>query len=637
MPPLSTEEDIAWLKSTFHPIPKVSLPDDSIAYSIYLLSGTIDQNNDSETRLRLRDVQKYAAELQKQWLKDYIWQRQGFSLELRKDNGVSHLRGCVEYGDSIEDEWVIVWLLREITKKFSDAWVKVTDNDGEFLLIEASGTLPSWLEPEVAENRVWINDGQLKIIRPEGRGGSVKKTQEKLSIADARHVILTDGKRLMHSISIEEEAFYRLRNYPGQIKDNMHRALVAIPRKIAFLLKQKPAYISPAIEAFYLRDPVSMKALNSKNHLDKMTFPPTDLVTVSAKFPKVAYAQLKSQEFPVPRVFESSLSPSPNIDVNSCYMSGLKLTCGFEMLLTDTHYQDLPAVREIKLLLEDLDTENETLPTDAEIATWERVQDDEKWLEIDFNDLQRELDGRPGVGDGSKSQAFADKTAQENLRRIVKQFDDFLNDDDAGPDGADMFGDVSEDDLDEDHSVDGETREDEDSSISETELTKLMQELMGMPPEVMEEIMKGELGPGAGKTGSQSVPIRSKQKASRVEELDSSSDEDNDDMEAIMKQMEKELKEKGALNLDPIVDKTSALRKSVKGKEEDEDNDDSDLSDDDSSYNDIDANLVQNLLESFKAQAGAAGPTGNLMGLMGINMPRDGGNSDDEMPGPSKR
>ncbi|RMZ89664.1 hypothetical protein DV736_g3110, partial [Chaetothyriales sp. CBS 134916] len=552
MPPASTDEDIAWLKSTFHPIPKVSLPDDSIEYSIYLLSGTIDQSNDPEARLRLRDVQKYAVELQKQWLKGYTWQRQSFSLELQKDDGVGHLRGCVEYGDSIEDEWVIVWLLREITKKFSDAWVKVTDNDGEFLLIEASGTLPSWLEPDVAENRVWINDGQLKIIRPEGKEKPVKKIEEKLSITGAHRIILTDRKRLMHSISIEEEAFYRLRNYPAQIKDNMHHALATIPRKIAFLLKQKPAYVSPAIEAFYLRDPVSMKALNSNNHLDKMTFPPNDLVTVSVKFPKVAYAQMKSQEFPVPRVFEPSFSPSPNIDADS-YMSGLKLTCGFEMLLTDAHYQDLPAVREIKLLLEDLDTENETLPTDTEIATWERVQDDEKWLEIDFDDLQKELNGRTSVGGGSKSQDFADKTAQETLRRIVKQFDDFLNDDQAGLDGAGMFGDVSEDDLNEDDSVDGEIGEGEDLSIGEEGFTKLMQELMGMPSEVMEEIMKGELGPGARIPSAEGFPIRSKQKPGPVEELDTSSDEGNDDMERIMKQMEKELKEKGVLNLDPIL------------------------------------------------------------------------------------
>lgn len=68
--------------------------------------------------------------------------------------GVTSLRGRTNYGDSIEDEWVIVYLLRELTKKHKDIWVKVVDSDGEFLLIEAAGTLPAWLEPEVADNRV---------------------------------------------------------------------------------------------------------------------------------------------------------------------------------------------------------------------------------------------------------------------------------------------------------------------------------------------------------------------------------------------------------------------------------------------------------------------------------------------------
>ena len=85
MPP--TEEDVAWFQSTFRPIPKPALPEDCIEYSIYSISSDLDAANDSELRLQLRDVQKYSSELQKQWLKDYIWQRQGFSLELVKEDG----------------------------------------------------------------------------------------------------------------------------------------------------------------------------------------------------------------------------------------------------------------------------------------------------------------------------------------------------------------------------------------------------------------------------------------------------------------------------------------------------------------------------------------------------------------------
>jgi SGT1 protein len=178
MPP--SEEDLAWFRSTFHPIPKPRLPDDCVEYCLYIFNLNIDPGNDAEIRLRLREVQKNATELQKEWLKGYVWQRQGFGLELSKEDGevcvlgligpakkrltkganvgVTLLRGSTEYGDSIEDEWAIVWLLRELTRKFEHLWVKINDSDGEFLLVEAAGTLPEWLEPEIAENRVrWFH------------------------------------------------------------------------------------------------------------------------------------------------------------------------------------------------------------------------------------------------------------------------------------------------------------------------------------------------------------------------------------------------------------------------------------------------------------------------------------------------
>lgn len=88
MPPTGpTEEDIAWFKSTFHPIPKPALPDDCVEYSLYLISPELDPANDSEVRLRLRDIQKHASELTKKLLKDYIWQREGFGLELVREEG----------------------------------------------------------------------------------------------------------------------------------------------------------------------------------------------------------------------------------------------------------------------------------------------------------------------------------------------------------------------------------------------------------------------------------------------------------------------------------------------------------------------------------------------------------------------
>ena len=69
--------------------------------------------------------------------------------------GATFLRGITAFGDSLEDEYLVVYLLSELSKQFDAAWIQVTDDsDGEFLLTEAAHVLPEWLSPQVAENRV---------------------------------------------------------------------------------------------------------------------------------------------------------------------------------------------------------------------------------------------------------------------------------------------------------------------------------------------------------------------------------------------------------------------------------------------------------------------------------------------------
>ncbi len=47
-------------------------------------------------------------------------------------------------------------LLRELSKRFpQDLWIRVIDNDGEFLLIEAGAIVPPELDgPELGSNKV---------------------------------------------------------------------------------------------------------------------------------------------------------------------------------------------------------------------------------------------------------------------------------------------------------------------------------------------------------------------------------------------------------------------------------------------------------------------------------------------------
>lgn len=86
------------------------------------------------------------------------------SLASFREGPLPCLWGSVQFGDNIEDEWFITWLLQELTRRFPGTAVRIWDNDGDFLLIEAAYSLPRWLKPETASNRVWLLEGKLHIV-----------------------------------------------------------------------------------------------------------------------------------------------------------------------------------------------------------------------------------------------------------------------------------------------------------------------------------------------------------------------------------------------------------------------------------------------------------------------------------------
>ena len=458
-----------------------------------------------------------------------------------------------------------------------------------------------------------MNRGQLLII-PVGPGkGGVKATapdQRTLTLQQACIYIQKDRSQLLHSPKIEDEAFYRLRNYPQQINDSLHHARALIPRKLAYILHHDASYISSAVEAFYLRDPIALRPLQAQDS-ENLVFAPLDMVTVYMKFTKVGYAQLKGQRFAAPRSWSKAVPLGSETRLQSQFELGMKVACGFEMLLSDPHSQDSRPVREMKLHLEDLHNGDESLPSDLDISTWEAREDSEDWLDINFEDFDRELSGRRGTAQSSNG-GFGDKSAQENLRKMVARFEDFLNDDAAGSGDDDMDNDDDEDDDVADLSSEGEDKE---VSFDEAEFSRMMREMMGLSTDTNDDL-----------STSPSHPTQTFTGASRADDVDKSSDDDEEEIQRISKAMEVELKQAGALQLGTrsntkgqgnqrsIAENRNSAFSEVEDSEE-ESEDDKEL--------DIDFNLAKNMLESFKSQSGLSGPGGNLMGMMGMRLPRD--------------
>lgn len=527
--------------------------------------------------------------------------------------GLHFLHGVTDYGDSVEDEWLIVYILRELTKQFPNLWVRVSDSDGEFLLVEAANVLPKWLSPENDTNRAWLHLGQLQLITLQPASDA---TSHKITLSQAVHLIRTAPESLVHSTFVEAEALYRLEKYPGQINESIHYALATVPRRLAYVLHELPKAISPAVEAFYLRDPIALKPLMAST-ADGLLFPPNDLVNLSVKFTKVLYAQLKSQQFSPPPAWQSMYTASEQKaadddndstrNQHSMIDLGMKVTCGFEMLAMGAAKSSNRTARELALLLDDLAEDGESvLPSNAEVASWtdSAREDDDAWMDINFEDFERELDGKGGAT--SKKGGFGNANTQADLRKIVSRFEAFLNDDKAGVDGAE-FDEMDQDDDDSESDDTDSDGEDRDVSFDEEEFGRMMREMMGMP------------------TGSVPVSKEAQERPSAPEPTALEEDSEDEEIRQLSEQMAAELNEHGALRLDPAPKQP----KEVKGKgkeradEVDEESADEEV--------DIDYNLAKNLLESFKGQAGLMGPVGTMLADMGIQLPRDeDGDEDDE-------
>jgi hypothetical protein len=109
--------------------------------------------------------------------------------------------------------------------------------------------------------------------------------------------------------SVQLAAFEKSNEFPQKIKQNIHHARCHIPRGVAHVLYQNPQLVAPAVEAFYTRDPVSLKACQK---MEK--FPPSSSITVTVKFTKTLYAQMVSQRFYPPKPFKLPASTSKNFN-----------------------------------------------------------------------------------------------------------------------------------------------------------------------------------------------------------------------------------------------------------------------------------------------------------------------------------
>ncbi|XP_029377258.1 protein ecdysoneless homolog [Echeneis naucrates] len=306
---------------------KRGIQEDLVQYKLFLIQPDGSSSKQTEKHL-LQLVEEILAKVAP-FLIEYIWQSQSFNLKYHPEKGdvPAYIGGSTQFGDNVEDEWFIVYLLQQITEAFPELAASVQDNDGEFLLIEAAEYLPKWLNPDTSENRVFLHKGELHIL-PCGSKSSPEGVSKDVvpSVAQALALLSTHADSCRASPKICSVLRKRLQGFPEKTKKALHRAHCFIPAGIANVLAQRPDLVAPAVSAFYLRDAIDLQACRSFK-----TFPPDTRVLTLVTFSRCLYAQLQQQQFTPDRRSGFTLPPRSHPQYKA-HELGMKLAYGFEIL-----------------------------------------------------------------------------------------------------------------------------------------------------------------------------------------------------------------------------------------------------------------------------------------------------------------
>ncbi|KAK0465270.1 SGT1 protein-domain-containing protein [Desarmillaria tabescens] len=327
-----------------------AISEDTLQYALYLPPSLSDKPSVTTFATCMRT---YVDSL----LPGFIWHRDAFELKLVPNpdfEGQWMLEGRMRVGDSVDDEWCTVWLLKEISSKW-DVVISVWDTDGEFLLIEAADALPSWVTPSNSENRVWIYNSHLHLIplshvsppsrKRRRRKISASKDNDEndyvardedadeddfIDVEDALKLVRDPSVDTRASMAVENLVWDRISQYPEAIRRHVHVTKAHLPVDIAKALAVNPPLVQKAVEAFYTRDGIQLREAHKMSR-----FPPSTSVLSTVKMTRTAYAQLTGQKFFPPKVFGRWLENEGSKEWR-WKDTGMKIAVGFEILFQES-------------------------------------------------------------------------------------------------------------------------------------------------------------------------------------------------------------------------------------------------------------------------------------------------------------
>uniref|UniRef100_A0A8C5X7A2 Ecdysoneless cell cycle regulator n=1 Tax=Malurus cyaneus samueli TaxID=2593467 RepID=A0A8C5X7A2_9PASS len=615
-----------------------AVPEDAVRYRLFAAAAAEGARQRALLRRCAETVLVRFAPL----LAAYVWQRQPFRLRCVPGETPAHIGGTTLFGDNVEDEWFIVYLVREITREFPGLAAMIDDNDGEFLLIEAADFLPKWLNPENSENRVFFYKGELHII-------PLSETPEQdcdlsapcPTIPQALRLLSARSEEFLAAEPIRAAVYKRIDGYPEKIQASLHRAHCYLPAGIVAVLRQRPSLVAAAVQAFYLRDPADLRPCRRPFR----TFPADQRVMALVTFTRCLYAQLVQQKF-VPDRRSGYTLPAPSDPQYRAYELGMKLAHGFEILcskssevapdakrnvlsgplwerflrslkekdyfkgelegsakylellhMAEDHFQQSVAVPENSVevspgdeILTLLQTISIDLKEFEKEATCLPPEDDDSWLDITPDALDQMLketrnESLPLANE--EEQNYDLETVAESMKAFVSKV--------STHEGAEMPWSSDESHV----------------TFDVDSFTKALDRILGADSEELDsddldEEEEFDLSDGDDEdldAGNQ----RQDQKVSPNELIGS--------LKSYMSEMDRELAQTN------VGKSFTTQKRGVTTAESG--GPDSEAEDAELAPVDVDMNLVANLLDSYSAQAGLAGPTSNILQSMGVYLPEN--------------
>lgn len=596
-------------------------------------------------------------------VEEFIWQNEPFFLHAKSgkgDESPAHLYGKTEFGDNVDNEWFIVSLLLQLSKVFPETCISLSDNDGEFLLIEAAHFLPRWLKPENSKNRVFIHDGRVHIIPIPSTPGELPVYPTGTPTVFQALQLVFGVHNTVAAAKIQTAINQRINSLSEQSLNTFHHAHCYIPAEIKYVLDQKPSLISPIVRAFCERDPIDMKACRK---MEQFTIERRLMARI--RFTRCLFAQLSQQPFKPERRCSGWTLPAISNPQYKAHELGLKLACGFQILCKRNDmkgpcaqeepsdpkglkwetfltcltkqgyfkgeiegsklYEDL-LLKAKQQFKENFTIENRSEPEevilrilkDAKIDVEKMKEepllpeDDDIWLNLSDQDLEDILSKysdpkstENGTEDGtinSESLLYGDERSAVDLDKVTRSLKSFV-DKVSSYEGAEFPGENENDEIQFDA-----------ASFMDT-----VGNLLGNRTSNHEE------SSAESESDEEDVSLSSDDEHESDQGVQGNMQSGGEDKEltSYMDQMDEELsrtsigesfEKRGASSFEAKSQGTSESKNSgvvneVQG------------SDDEDAPVDVDFNLVKNILESFSTQEGLAGPASNILSSMGVWLP----------------